>query len=183
MKKWTVAEIKQLWPLLTLIWNITFILFARARAEALTEHFRSPGSFWWPKFICNQGSVDSGHPLNILLLGLPWINSVLIVKFLTCWLSILEYHPNWVNKWPFITLKAHGPHSVRTQMTDSNLALTQVANKLYKINFNIAFQSLFPSRVIFEKKNLSKNETLLNTGLLSYHLHTFWKISYLCTTM
>lgn len=62
-----------------------------------------------------------------------------------------------MNKWPFITLKAHGPHSVRTQMTDSNLALTQVANKLYKINFKVAFQSSFPSRVILEKKNLSKN--------------------------
>lgn len=84
-------------------------------------------------------------------------------------------------------------------MTDSNLALTQVVNKLYKINFNIAFQSSFPSRVIFEKKiwvkidswspekilmnphlnerDYEQNETLLNTGLLSYQLHTFWKIS------
>lgn len=84
-------------------------------------------------------------------------------------------------------------------MTDSNLALTQVANKLYKINFKVAFQSSFPSRVILEKKiwvkidsrspekilmnphlnerDYEQNETLLNTGLLSYQLHTFWKIS------
>lgn len=83
LKRWTVAEIKQC-LLLTLIWNMKYYFylsnhvawFARARAEASTEHFRSPGLFWWPKFISNQGPVDSGHPLNILLLGLPWINFV-----------------------------------------------------------------------------------------------------------